>query len=59
MKEFVELLRWEDIVYVVDLENWLSEEFSSTLWFFNTGENDVSEATFKIEQEMLLDKFSK
>ena len=59
MKEFVELLRWEDIVYAVDLENWLSEEFSSTLWFFNTEENDVSEATFKIEQEMLLDKFSK
>jgi uncharacterized protein YktA (UPF0223 family) len=52
-------LRWEDIVYAVDLENWLSEELSSALWFFNTGENDVSEATFKIEQEMLLDKFSK
>ena len=55
-KQYVEKLNWGDIVYADKLEDWISQAFCDTLWFFNTGELDYSMQRLDYEKEVLLDE---
>lgn len=61
-KEFVENLEWNDVIdgygsFEVDEDNFIMKNFSSTLWYYNSGEFDMSEYKFSQEKEAALEKF--
>ena len=61
-KEFVENLEWNDVIdgygsFEPDEDNFIMKNFSSTLWYYNSGEFDMSEYIFAQEKELALDRF--